>query len=316
MDRAALPAPDGAAGAGTGTVSPATPHEEILCGIFAEVLGLDRVGVDDDFFDLGGHSLLATLLVSRLRAVLGVETAIRVLFEVPTAAGLAAWIAQALPSTGLPSTGGPARCRLRARARPERIPAVVLSAAAVVPRRARGIEPRRTTPRSAPARGPLDAGALGAALRDVLGRHEVLRTLFPSSDGQPYQQILGMPRADLGSRGRAPRPRPRCRRRSPEAVTRPLDLLAEIPLRAQLLRTGPDRHVLVLIIHHIAGDGWSMGPLVRDLSAAYAARRSGRAPDWAPLPVQYADYALWQRELLGDEDDPGSLLASSWLTGA
>ena len=200
------------------------------------------------------------------------------------------------------------RPELRARVRPERIPLSFSQQRLWFLAELEGSSATYNTPVVLRIEGRLDAGALGAALRDVLGRHEVLRTVFPSSDGQPYQQILGMPELtwdlEVGTAAEAAVPQAIA-----EAVTRPLDLLAEIPLRAQLLRTGPDRHVLVLIIHHIAGDGWSMGPLVRDLSAAYAARRSGRAPDWAPLPVQYADYALWQRELLGDEDDPGSLLA-------
>ena len=157
--------------------------------------------------------------------------------------------------------------------------------------------------------GDLDTAALAAALADVIGRHEVLRTVFPSAGGQPFQQILDPAGLDLGlpvtevAAGGAGRGGGRGR---PAYC---FDLAAEIPVRARLLRCGPGEHVLVLVLHHIAGDGWSMAPLARDLSAAYAARRAGRAPDWAPLPVQYADYALWQRELLGDEDDPGSLLA-------
>ena len=159
--------------------------------------------------------------------------------------------------------------------------------------------------------GDLDAGALGAALADVIARHEVLRTVFPAADGQPYQHVLAMERAGLaaaGGRGGRGRPGPRwwLRRRSSRLTWR-----REIPLRARLLRLGPGEHVLVVVIHHIAGDGWSMGLLARDVSVAYAARRAGQAPGWAPLPVQYADYALWQRELLGDEDDPGSLLAGA-----
>ena len=156
--------------------------------------------------------------------------------------------------------------------------------------------------------GELDAAALGAAIADVAARHEVLRTVFPADAGQPYQQILDPAGLDT--------------RLEPVAVgadelaavvaqisAEPFDLAVQVPLRARLLRLDADQYVLVVVIHHIATDGWSAGPLARDLSVAYAARRQGQEPGWAPLPVQYADYAIWQRDLLGDPGDPGSVLA-------
>ncbi len=156
--------------------------------------------------------------------------------------------------------------------------------------------------------GDLDRVALGAALGDVAGRHEVLRTVFPAVGGEPYQRVLGaeevrfeLPVAEVSEAEVAGV--------VAAEVARPFDLAGEVPWRVRLLAAGPGVHVLVMVVHHIAGDAWSQGPLARDLAVAYAARRAGRVPGWEPLPVQYADYALWQRELLGDEDDPGSVLA-------
>ncbi|MEV0126840.1 condensation domain-containing protein, partial [Streptomyces sp. NPDC050703] len=137
---------------------------------------------------------------------------------------------------------------------------------------------------------------------------EVLRTVFAVADGEPYQRILPVEETGFElpvtevSAGEVEGV-------VAEAARCAFDLSVEIPLRARLFAVGPDEHVLVLVVHHIAGDGWSMGPLGRDLTAAYAARCEGRAPEWDALPVQYADYALWQRELLGAEDDPGSVLS-------
>ncbi len=171
-----------------------------------------------------------------------------------------------------------------------------------------GSNPTYNIPLAIRLAGDLDTAALALALADVAGRHEVLRTIFPAKGGQPFQQVLGMDavtrelpvtevtEADLAD--------------SIAAVAgQAFDLAAELPWRARLLRLGPAEHVLVVVLHHIAGDGWSMGPLTRDISVAYAARHRGEVPGWAPLPVQYADYTLWQRELLGEEDDPDSLLS-------
>ncbi|WP_189198570.1 non-ribosomal peptide synthetase, partial [Micromonospora fulviviridis] len=156
--------------------------------------------------------------------------------------------------------------------------------------------------------GDLDRAALAAAVRDVLDRHEVLRTIFPLHDGEPVQQVLPLDATgfalsvvDVAAEEVAAE--------VDRAMAYGFDLAGEIPLRAWLFAVSPTEHVLVLVVHHIAADGWSMGPLLRDLADAYAARRAGHAADRPPLPVQYADYALWQREVLGDEDDPESLVA-------
>ncbi|WP_194899944.1 non-ribosomal peptide synthetase, partial [Catenulispora pinisilvae] len=158
-------------------------------------------------------------------------------------------------------------------------------------------------------RGELDQEALDTALRDVVGRHEVLRTVFPSVEGVPFQRVLEP--GDVGSLLSVVPvgPGEDLTALVGTATGTALDLSRELPLRAWLFDMGPNDHVLVVVVHHVAGDGWSLGPLARDVSVAYAARLAGSEPGWAPLPVQYADYAVWQRELLGSEDDPGSVLS-------
>ncbi|MDX3225293.1 non-ribosomal peptide synthetase [Streptomyces sp. ME19-01-6] len=277
---------------------PATPRQEVLCGLFSEVLERPSVGADEDFFVLGGHSLLAVRLISRVRETLGVELPIRRLFEAPTVRGLDASFDQEAS----------ARSRVTPMARPERIPLSFAQQRLWVLDQMEGPSATYNIPFALRLSGPLDEPALQAALRDILDRHEVLRTAFGSDDGVPYQRIRpaddiwpGMAVHDVASGELATE--------LAMASAHPFDLAQEPPLRARLFRLAPDDHVLSLVLHHIAGDGASLGPLAADLSTAYTARLGSAAPEWQPLPVQYADYTLWQRRELGDEHDPGSLIA-------
>ncbi|HEY6313985.1 MAG TPA: amino acid adenylation domain-containing protein [Streptosporangiaceae bacterium] len=290
LDLRALPAPEYAGGGGRAS---ATAGERALCEVFAQVLGLDRVGVEDSFFDLGGHSLLATRLVSRVRVVLGAEVAVRAVFEYPTPALLAGVLAGA---------EGARPALARAAARPERLPLSFAQQRLWFLEQFHGPGTAYNLPFAWRLTGELDAGALAAALGDVAGRHESLRTVFGVADGQPYQVVIppGQAREQVAAgftvaaAGRA-----ELAGLVAAAARYVFDLAVELPVRAWLFTVADEEHVLVVLCHHIASDGWSVQVLMADLAAAYAARRDGRAPGWAPLPVQYADYALWQRDLLG-----------------
>ncbi|MGB3438124.1 MAG: amino acid adenylation domain-containing protein [Actinophytocola sp.] len=274
LDRRALPAPELPDG---GARAPRGPREEIVCGLFAELLGVADVGTDDDFFRLGGHSLLATRLVSRLRTALDVELSVADLFTHPTPAGLTTCLDRAAPP----------RPPVVPVVRPDAVPLSFAQRRLWFLNRMAG--PSYAVPVALRLRGDLDVAALTSAVGDVVARHEALRTTFPDVDGEPVQRVhtgVIVPLAE-----------------DADAVTAPFDLTTELPVRAAIVRETPDAHVLYLTMHHIACDGWSMGPLMRDLGDAYRARTEGRAPTWAPLPVQYADFALWQRDRLGDEAD-------------
>ncbi len=300
LDTRALPAPEYTAG--DHYRAPANAVEEILAGIYAQMLGLDRVGVDDSFFDLGGDSLSAMRVVAAINTGLDAGLSVRAVFEAPT-------IAQLAPRIGEESG--------------RREPLVAVERPAVVPLsfaqqrlwfldQLQGPSPVYNLAAALRLSGGLDAEALGAALADVVGRQETLRTLFAAPDGIPRQLVVPPERADVGwdvvdATGWSAA---RLGEAIDAAVRHPFDLASEIPLRATLFRLADDEHVLVAVVHHIAADGWSITPLIRDLGVAYASRCAGRAPDWAPLAVQYVDYTLWQRAQLGELADGDSRIAA------
>ena len=298
LDTAALPAPGFTGAGGRG---PATATEEVLCGLFADVLGTDRVGAQDGFFDLGGDSLLGMRLVARVRAVLGADIEVGALFAAPSPAGLAVAVEAAW--------GAPARPRLVPVVRPAVVP---LSFAQLRLWFIAGLEDTGAAyhiPVAVRVSGPVNAPALEAALADVAARHESLRTVFPAAGGAPRQEVLDPVTGAPGLTVRELEDGQVAEAVAAAAVA-PFDLAGEVPWRAELLVTGPEQAVLVVVVHHIATDGWSMQVLGRDISVAYTARVAGREPGWAALPVQYADYAIWQRQLLGDAGDEGSVMAA------
>ncbi|MEC3954370.1 amino acid adenylation domain-containing protein [Nocardia sp. CDC153] len=302
LDRNALPAPDFAT-LDQRYLAPRTPVETAVAKVFADVLETERVSIDRSFFELGGNSLTATRVVARVNAALGATIALRDLFDAPTVAQLSSRIVPGSEIPGLPT--------LAPRIRPDRIP--------LSPAQQRMWVLNRLDPASAAYNitaalrltGELDVDALRGAVADVVARHETLRTIYPADAEGPRQVVLGADAAapDIALadvEDGAP-----LRKRIEELTGGGYDLTREAPLRVGLFRVlpGSDVHVVVLVVHHISADGTSMAPLATDLMAAYLARTSGVGAERPPLRVQYADYALWQRELLGDEQDAESRAA-------
>ncbi len=296
LDRRALPAPDGAtpdAGA-----APRTPVEEIVAGIFAEVLRLETVGIHEGFFELGGHSLLATQAMSRLRAALHVELPLRVLFEAPSVAALAERVEAALPGAVAVPPIAPAP-------RDGDVPLSFAQERLWFLDHLEPGSPFYNVPVALRLRGPLDAAALAWAFGEIVRRHEALRTVFPSRGGRAVQTVLppgsfALPVQDL--RGLADAAREGVVRGAvADEVRHAFDLARGPLLRARLLRVADDEHVLAMVTHHVASDAWSMGIFFGELGEAYRARLAGSEPALPPLPVQYADFAVWQRQWLRGE---------------
>ncbi|UGQ52841.1 amino acid adenylation domain-containing protein [Rhodococcus qingshengii] len=280
--------------------APVTPVEQIVASVFSAVLGVERVGLDDDFFALGGNSLIATRMAARLGQALDAQVPVRVLFEASSVELLAARMESEI--------GSGARAALTARVRPERVPLSLAQQRMWFLNRFDTLSSANNIPVAIRLSGLLDVAALDAAVSDVVVRHEILRTVYPEVDGVGFQEVLSADRVRLDL--------------SPVVVSESdvvgavteflsagFDVAVEVPVRARLFAVSESEFVLALVVHHISGDGVSMGPLTRDVMVAYEARSRGEVPGWAPLAVQYADYALWQRETLGSEDDAGSLIS-------
>jgi len=342
IDRRALPEPDHASAQLESLyLGPRTPVEEELAGIWSHLLGLVRVGVNDNFFDLGGHSLLATQIVSRVRETFGLELPLRDIFESPTVAGLAVRVKLASgaaevsavsretngagdSSTTPLSTEVIEREEFVARVESFRQVKQGLTVPPILPVVRDGALPLsfaqqrlwfldQLAPGSSSyniiggmrLEGELDVAALEQALNEIVHRHEALRTTFTTVDGRPVQvvaaaQPVALTLIDLRVLDEDQRA-VRVRELAREELNRPFDLTQGPPLRVSLLRLDDDEHVAVVTMHHIVSDGWSTAIFVKEFVALYETSRAGQATALAPLPIQYADYAHWQREWLQGE---------------
>ena len=295
-----------------------TSTEALLCRLFADITGAETVNGSDDFFvDLDGHSLLAIRLIDRIRKETGYAVPLRKLFEDPTPAALARALKYAARDENRAVNPVAQTLELQTLKRPLVIPASFAQARLWFLSQFEGRAPTYNIPFALLLKGPVDPAALAAALRDLLGRHEILRTLLVRDEtGAPCQTILSpeLAVAHLAWREEVC-PVLELSGRLAAALRDGFDLATELPLRGWLFKLDAEEHALLLVVHHSAADGWSMAPLFEDLALAYAARRRTEVPEFAALPVQYADYALWQRQMLGAEseaDSPMARLATWW----
>ena len=295
LDRRALPAPGGEEYAEHGYEAPQGEVEQGLAAIWCELLRVERVGRHGNFFELGGHSLLAVQLISRMRQALNIELALSSLFARPVLADLAAGIANASVSS-LPA--------IKAAARDGAAPLSFAQQRLWFLAQFEGMSAAYHIPGGLRLKGALDRRVLIRALDRIVARHEALRTTFVVIDGDAAQRIAA---ADIGfalaehdlcgvADGEA-----ELRRLAAEEAAAPFDLEQGPLIRGRLVRLAEDEHALLVTMHHIVSDGWSMGVLTRELSALYAAFVQGRQDPLAPLAVQYADYAVWQRRWLAGE---------------
>ncbi len=301
VDRKHLPAPEYERPELAGEYrGPRTPAEEVVAGIWAEVLKLERVGIDDQFFELGGHSLLATQVVSRIRQAFQVELPLRALFEAPTVTGLAERV-EALQR----EQQGPLAPPIRPVPRSAPLPLSFAQQRLWFLDQVEPNNPLYNIPRALRLTGRLNVSALETALNGIMERHEILRTTYASKKGQPFQVIapelkLPVPVIDLSELPEATREK-EARRLAQEQASMPFNLASDPMMRCLVLKMGDEDHILVLNTHHIASDGWSGGILLQELTALYEAALLGKRSPLPELPIQYADYAVWQRNWLQGE---------------
>ncbi|MFP2903122.1 condensation domain-containing protein, partial [Corallococcus sp. 4LFB] len=299
VDRKALPAPD-ISGEERVYVAPRTPTEETVAAIWSDVLQVARVGAQDNFFELGGHSLLATQVVVRLRDTFGVELPLRTLFETPHLGALGAAL-DAARREGQGLNVPP----LAVQQRPARLPLSYAQERLWLLEQIESLGAAYNITGAVRFVGALDGQAFAHALTEIVRRHEALRTRF-AADDETIEQIVDPPgrfeleSIDLSALPAAAR-KEEARRAIHAATGRRFDLAKGSLFHAVLLRLAPEEHIVVVVMHHIVSDGWSLGVLIRELGALYAAYAQGRESPLPELPVQYADYALWQRGWLRDE---------------
>ncbi|WP_069165373.1 non-ribosomal peptide synthetase [Nocardia altamirensis] len=298
LDRKALPAPEFI---GTAMFrAPSSPVEQAVAEVFGGLLGAGEIGLDDDFFTLGGNSLLATRVVARINAALDANLAVRELFESPTVVALAARV--------VPGATEAPRPPLARAPHVDRVPLSLAQQRMWALNQADTESAAYNIPLAIRLTGGLDVPALRHAVADVLERHETLRTRYPTDpSGQAYQEILSVTETLPGGLEVSTTADPLGR--IAELMATGFDVTRQVPVRAMLLSGGSDDHLLALVVHHIAADSASMTPLARDLMTAYLARVGGNSPRWSPMEVQYADFAIWQRAVIGADDDENSLAA-------
>ena len=293
IDRKSLPAPERRSN--DDYRAPRTPLEEVLCKIFAEILLLERIGLDDNFFDLGGHSLMATRLVARVRAEMGIELPLRMVFDSPTVGKLA---------TQMDKTEKPQEALTRQR-RTVNLPLSFSQQRLWFIDQLKGTSSEYNAPEAFRLRGQLDIQALCLAINTIVERHESLRTRFCQVEGEPAQVIQSTLKIDIPVEVLSALDCAGQQAKVAEALlhewNEPFDLTRGPLLRVKLLKLGDHDHVLLRTFHHIVSDAWSLGVFNHELMVLYEAFHEGRANPLEPLPVQYADFAMWQRQILSED---------------